>query len=86
MRSRYFKRGGIHARYFFHLQDGRGVSDTMGTVLDDADAARVEAVAVAGEQIKDFDKAFWTNRDWQMHVVDEAGATVCKLRFASMAD
>ena len=73
-------------RYFFHDQDGRGFSDTMGSVLDNADAARAEAVAVAGEQIKDHAKAFWTDHDWRMHVVDEAGATVCKLRFASMAD
>lgn len=70
--------------YFFHVQDGRGFSDTVGTVLDDADAARIEAVTVAAEQIKDHAKVFWTDHDWRMHVVDEAGATVCKLRFTSM--
>ena len=72
-------------RYFFHVQDGRDFLDQEGSVLDDDDAARVEAVACSGELIRDRAKAFWTDGNWRMHVVDEAGATVCKLRFAPMA-
>ena len=72
-------------RYFFHVQDGHDMPDDEGTVLADADAARVVAVVTAGELIRDHAQAFWTHGDWQMHVVDEQGATVCELRFASLA-
>ena len=72
-------------RYFFHVQNGQDIPDHEGSVLDDDDAARIEAVAASGELIRDHARTFWTGGDWRMHVMDGAGATVCKLRFADMA-
>jgi hypothetical protein len=69
-------------RYFFNLQDGHDLPDHEGTVLADADAARVLAVSSSGEMIRTYADQFWTHRDWQMHVTDEQGATVCDLRFS----
>jgi hypothetical protein len=38
-------------RYFFHVMDGRAVIDTVGLVLNDDTAARVEALRGAGEML-----------------------------------
>ena len=69
-------------RYFFNVKDGRDIPDTEGTVLADADAARVEAVAALGDLIKGHAETFWKTSDWQMHVTDEHGDSVCYLRLS----
>ncbi len=68
-------------RYFFNVRDGQNLSDHQGTVLADREAARVMAVFTSGELLKAHAEQFWLDRDWQMHVTDEQGATVCDLRF-----
>ena len=72
-------------RYFFHVQDGRDLPDHEGTVLADAEAARVAAVFTSGEMIRAHARKFWEDADWQMYVTDEQGATVCDLRFSGTA-
>jgi hypothetical protein len=72
-------------RYFFNVQDGQDLPDHEGTVLAGPDAARVMAVFTSGEMLKSHAEKFWLDRDWQMHVTDEQGATVCDLRFSGTA-
>ena len=72
-------------RYFFNVKDGQHLPDHEGTVLADAKAARVLAVFSAGEMIRAHAEQFWTDRDWQMHVTDEGGTSVCDLRFSGTA-
>jgi hypothetical protein len=72
-------------RYFFNVQDGQNLPDHEGTVLADADAARVMAVVTSGEMIQAHALEFWADADWRMHVTDEQGATVCNLRFSGTA-
>jgi hypothetical protein len=69
-------------RFFFNIRDGREIPDKGGTVLPDADAARRSAVVAMGEAIKDYSHDFWGHPEWEMHVVDEGGGTVCRLRFS----
>ena len=69
-------------RYFFNVKDGRDLPDHQGTVLANPDAARVMAVFSSGEMLKAHAEQFWLDRDWQMHVTDEQGASVCDLRFS----
>ena len=69
-------------RYFFNVKDGQDLPDHEGTVLADPDAARVMAVFTSGEMLKGHAEQFWLDRDWQMHVTDEQGASVCDLRFS----
>ena len=69
-------------RYFFHVKDGRSIPDHDGLELTDPGAARVMAVFTSGEMLRAHAKTFWDDRDWQMHVTDEQGATVCNLRFS----
>jgi hypothetical protein len=69
-------------RYFFNVKDGQDLLDHEGTVLADPAAARVMAVFASGEMIRAHAEQFWEDRDWQMHVTDEQGASVCDLRFS----
>ena len=72
-------------RYFFNVQDGQDLPDREGTVLADANAARVMAVFSSGEMIRAHAEQFWNHGDWHMHVTDEQGAGVCDLRFSGTA-
>jgi hypothetical protein len=78
-------------RYFFHVEDGQPFSDQEpsdpdGTLLDSPEAARSQAVVLAGEMLKDLDGNFWNGADWWLQVRDEQGATLCTLRFSGSRD
>jgi hypothetical protein len=68
-------------RYFFHITDGPDFPDDEGTVLADIAAARAQAIA--GALLKDRGATFWGAGEWRMTVVDEAGDTICRLRFSA---
>ena len=70
-------------RYFFHVHDSISIPDDEGVELRDADDARNQAVVAAGEALRDAGRKFWNSGEWTMHVVDEAGETVCRLRFSA---
>lgn len=70
-------------RYFFHINDGTEIIDDEGSVLDDATAARAQAVATAGAMLKEQGEKFWDGTEWRMTVVDEAGQRVCMLCFSA---
>ena len=71
------------ARYFFHVQDGTSVPDDDGVELRDGEEAREQAVVAAGEALRNTGRKFWSSGEWAMHVVDESGETVCRLRFSA---
>jgi hypothetical protein len=73
--------------YFFNVDNGQGPSrpeppDREGTDLASPQAAREEAIVLAGEMLRDLDGAFWRGGEWHLRVTDEEGATVCTLRFS----
>jgi hypothetical protein len=70
-------------RYFFNVQDSAEMIDRAGTELAGPEEARAQAVVAAGEMLKDYGAQFWNEAEWRMWVTDEAGATVCALRFAA---
>ena len=72
-------------RYFFHVRDGTDMPDDAGTYLAHDDAARAEAVVLAGSLLKDLGGEFWTRTDWFMEVVKEDGEQVCELEFSASA-
>ena len=37
----------------------------------------------AGEMLKDIGGKFWKSPDWRLWVTDEAGQTICALRFSA---
>jgi hypothetical protein len=70
-------------RYFFHVHDSVDMIDRVGNELSGPEEAHTEAVVAAGEMLRDVGGRFWKHREWRMWVTDEAGATVCALRFSA---
>ncbi len=67
-------------RYFFNIEGGlHPAPDEEGILLPSPDEARAQAATAAGEMLKDLDGRFWDDSEWQMHVTDEQGVTVCIL-------
>ena len=70
-------------RFFFHVHDDVETIDREGTELPGITEARNEAIVTAGEMLRDLDGRFWNSREWRIWVTDEAGQTVCALRFSA---
>jgi hypothetical protein len=71
-------------RFFFHVDDGHLSPDTEGTEHRDVDAARVEAVRLTGEMLREAGKRFWSGGTlWRLHVTDEAGQLVLTLHVSA---
>jgi hypothetical protein len=60
-------------RYFFHTENGQSALDQEGVVLADNDAARIEAVRVMGETLKDCATDFWAAQCLKLTVTDASG-------------
>ncbi|RAK57006.1 DUF6894 family protein [Phenylobacterium deserti] len=61
------------ARYFFHFGDTpRGV-DVRGQELPDHNTARIEAVRLLGEVLRDKAGEFWDEQSMKLIITDEAG-------------
>ncbi|WP_210526685.1 DUF6894 family protein [Rubellimicrobium arenae] len=70
-------------RYFFHVHDGRDIPDEIGITLSGPGDARAQAIIAVAEALKDLGPMFWQHPDWQMHVIDDEGTTVCDLRLSN---
>ncbi len=70
-------------RYFFHVHDGRDIPDEEGIALTGDEDARAQAIIATAEALKDLGPGFWRHPDWQMHVTNEHGATICRLRLSN---
>ena len=40
-------------------------------------------VVTAGEMLRDVGRKFWNSPEWRIWVTDEAGETVCALKFSA---
>jgi hypothetical protein len=70
-------------RYFFHIVDGRATMDREGTELAGVEEARVQAVQMAGEMLRQSAEHVWTGCPWHMTVADDDGKTLFTLRFSA---
>lgn len=70
-------------RYFFHTEDGLRLEDEDGTLLPSDDAARLEAVRILGELLREKPEMFWAHERFDVTVVDETGATLVKLHLGA---
>ena len=68
-------------RYFFNVHDGKDLPDDRGIELPSRHAAHREAIVTAGEMLRETKREFLRGDVWEMHVTDEAGKTVCRLKF-----
>ena len=66
------------------MDDGHLSPDIEGTEYPDLDAARVEAVRLMGEMLRDAGKRFWRGGSpWRLHVTDEEDKLVLTLHLAA---
>ena len=68
-------------RYYFDIVDGSEFIDTEGTELADLAAARIEAVRLSAEVLKEMPERFWHSALWKMTVLDEDRVTLFVLKF-----
>lgn len=72
-------------RYFFHVEDHLRFPDEDGTFLRDLDAARIEAVRVAGAMLTDHAASFWDKGEWRVVVTDDRQLILFSLSFEAGA-
>lgn len=72
------------SRYFFNIIDGRSTADTDGTSLPSRQAARREAIRLAGNVLRDDADRLIPNAEWRMEVTDDKGDILFKLDFSFM--
>jgi hypothetical protein len=63
-------------RYFFQLSDGHVLVDDEGEVLEDLDAAKIEAARIAGEWLRDNAIEFAQDGALLVEVLDERHAVL----------
>ncbi|MFL6762449.1 MAG: DUF6894 family protein [Sphingomicrobium sp.] len=68
------------ARYYFNIDDGAGIEDTVGMELSSLAEAKCEAVSYAGRLICDHAGRFWNSGDWNMTVTNENGLSLFSLQ------
>ncbi|MHB2209740.1 DUF6894 family protein [Methylobacterium sp. CM6257] len=60
-------------RFYFNVHDGKSQFDEQGTELPDWQAARIEAVRLAGYILQDEAKCITPGEDWRIEVTDHTG-------------
>jgi hypothetical protein len=71
-------------RYFFHINENRYHIDTEGVDLSDLEAAKKEAMAIAGKSMIDNAASdVWSQGTWSLTVADEAAQEVFVVRLST---
>ena len=71
-------------RFYFDISAGAGLSevrDDEGEELEGLNAARIMAVRLSGEILRDYPDRFWSTGEWNCTVRDESGLTLFVLHF-----
>lgn len=68
-------------RFYFDIHDGTAVIDDEGTLLPDAEHARVEATKLAAGVLAEGAERFWTGEEWTIAVRAEDGVVLFTLVF-----
>jgi hypothetical protein len=71
-------------RYYFHVEDGHSNLDGEGTEFPGLNAARIEAVRLAGAVLGESAETFWNDEQWALRVTDTAGLTLFALEFIAV--
>ncbi|MEL6064001.1 MULTISPECIES: DUF6894 family protein [unclassified Methylobacterium] len=68
-------------RFYFHVHDGCSVLDPDGTELADPQAARLEAIRIAGDILKHDAHRIALGEDWRIEVTDDTGLILFQMTF-----
>lgn len=60
-------------RYFFHTENGRSWFDAEGMAFGDLAAAKLEAVRLMGDLLRDNAHDFWNDGTLRLTVTDQGG-------------
>ena len=68
-------------RYHFNVYDGHAEMDVDGTELPDIDAARADALRLAGAIIADAGARADLGEEWRVEVTDDTGLMLFRMDF-----
>ena len=68
-------------RFHFNVHDGVSQLDKKGTVLPDWEAARIEAICLAGHILQNEAKRIALGEDWRIEVTDHTGLILFQMTF-----
>lgn len=68
-------------RYHFNVYDGVSEPDLTGTELADWQVARLEAIRLAGQILKDEAHRIALGEDWRIEVTDSTGLILFQMTF-----
>jgi len=68
-------------RFYFHTDDAR---DVDGAELPSAEAARIEAVKVLAEMVREDPGGFWRNQSFRLTLADDRGMTLAILELGAV--
>ena len=68
-------------RFHFHVHDGCSVLDPEETELPDPQAARLEAIRIAGDILKHDAHRIALGEDWRIEVTDHTGLILFQMTF-----
>lgn len=66
-------------RFYFNVLDGKSGLDALGTNLPDSHTARIEAVRLAGEILRDEAQHIVNYDDWRLEVTDRRGLVLFQM-------
>lgn len=72
-------------RYHFNVYDGSDSLDQDGTELPSWQSARLEAIRLAGEILKDEADRIAVSEDWRIEVTDDTGLVLFHMAFVITA-
>ena len=70
-------------RYFFHLHDGKSLTDEEGTELESLDAAKKAAIQLIAQTLRDDVDTFWQDQTYGVTVTDRAGLILFTVEIAA---
>jgi hypothetical protein len=70
-------------RYFFHLEDGRSITDADGTELKNLEEAKHEAVQLIAQTLCNEPSKFWNAETYHVSVTDQRGLVLFTLEMVA---
>jgi len=71
-------------RFYFNVYDGKSSLDVQGFELPNWEAARIEAIRLAGEILRDEADYIARHEDWRIEVTDSTGLILFWMAFAML--
>jgi hypothetical protein len=71
------------SRYFFDVRDGKFMPDDTGTDLPTLQAARIQALRLAGQMLNEDPEKFLDGDEWQVELRDPDGLVLFTFAFVA---